>query len=259
MPHAADRAFQALLGRLQSDADVLGAFLSGSRGKGFASEHSDYDVVIVVRDGALPQSEVRYPFRYAADVDCTLHDLTGFRNYAAYGSPDAWDRYDFAHVDLLFDHTGELPRLIEVKGRIPEEHQRELLRGSLDAYVNGVYRSFKCLRNENVLGAKLEAAVSISALLTFVFALEGRHAPFPGYLERELNRYPLKQLPLQPCEMLVLVERALSAELGAQQKLLNLVDTLARDAGLSGVLADWGDDYGWMQFFSLPSSLRRKS
>lgn len=94
MPSAADRTFQVLLARLQSDADVLGVFLSGSRGNGFSTVHSDYDVVIVVRDGALTQCAVRYPFRYAVDVGCTLHDLTGFRDYAAYGSPDAWDRYD---------------------------------------------------------------------------------------------------------------------------------------------------------------------
>lgn len=154
---------------------------------------------------------------------------------------------------MLFDHTDELPQLIDDKGYIPEAHRDELLRESLDAYVNGVYRSLKCLRNTNILGAKLEAAVSVSALLTFLFALEGRHAPFPGYLERELSRYPLEHLPLQPGELLSLADRALSAELGAQQTLLNMVDTLAHNAGLGGVLADWGEDYGWMQSFSLSS------
>lgn len=252
----ADSTFQALLSRLQTDADVLGAFLSGSRGKGFATAYSDYDVVIIVRDGALTRCEAHYPFRYTADIDCTLHDLTGFRGHAAYGSPDAWDRYDFAHVELLFDHTGDLPRLLEEKGRIPPEHQRELLRGSLDAYINGVYRSLKCLRNASALGAKLEAAVSISALLTFLFALEGRHAPFPGYLERELSRYPLEHLPLHPDTLLLLIDRVLvSADLKAQQALLNTVDSLARDAGLGDVLADWGDDYGWVRTISLSASL----
>ena len=256
MPFDADSTFQALLGRLQTDADVLGAFLSGSRGKGFATAHSDYDVVIVVRDGALTRCEARYPFRYAAAIDCVLHDLTGFRNHAAYGSPDAWDRYDFAHVELLFDHTGDLPRLLEEKGRIPPEHQRELLRGSLDAYVNGLYRSLKCLRNASALGARLEAAVSISALLTFLFALEGRHAPFPGYLERELSRYPLEHLPLPSDMLLSLIDRVLvSADLEAQQALLERVDRLARDAGLEGVLLDWDEDYSWMQTFSLSASL----
>lgn len=258
MPPAADRAFQALLNRFRSDADVLGAFLSGSRGKGFATDHSDYDVVIVVRDGALKQCEARYPFRCAANIDCTLHDLTGFRNHAAYGSPDAWNRYDFAHVELLFDRTGELPRFIDDKGRIPEAHRNELLRESLDAYVNGVYRSLKCLRNANILGAKLEAAVSVSALLTFLFALEGRHAPFPGYLERELRQYPLEHLPLSPDTLLSLIDHVLvSANSKAQQALLKIVDSLARDAGLEGVLADWGEAYGWMQSFSLPSLLPR--
>lgn len=252
MPPAADKAFQALLGRLERDTDVLGAFLSGSRGKGFATVHSDYDVVVIVRDGTLARCEARYPFRYAAGIDCVLHDLTGFRNYAAYGSSEAWNRYDFAHTEVLFDRTGDLPRLLGAKGRVPETHQQELLRGSLDAYVNGLYRSLKCLRNTSVLGARLEAAVSISALLTFVFALEGRHAPFPGYLECELSRYPLEHLPLHPDELLSLIDRVLVADLEAQQALLEIVDGLPRDAGLEGVLADWGDDYSWMQSFSLP-------
>lgn len=255
MPPAADKAFQALLVQLQSDADVLGAFLSGSRGKGFATPHSDYDVVVIVRDGALARCRARYPFRYAAGIDCVLHDLAGFRDYAAYGSPEAWDRYDFAHTEVLFDRTGDLPRLIEAKGWVPETHQQELLRGSLDAYVNGLYRSLKCLRNTSVLGARLEAAVSVSALLTFLFALEGRHAPFPGYLERELSRYPLEHHPLHPDELhelLSLIDRVLVADLEAQQALLGTVDGLARDAGLGDVLADWGDDYSWMQSFWLP-------
>lgn len=140
MPPAADKAFQALLVQLQSDADVLGACLSGSRGKGFATPHSDYDVVVIVRDGTLARCRARYPFRYAAGIDCVLHDLAGFKGHAAYGSPEAWDRYDFAHVEGLFDRTGDLPRLIEAKGRIPPEHQRELLRESLDAYLASTVR-----------------------------------------------------------------------------------------------------------------------
>ena len=109
------------------------------------------------------------------------------------------------------------------------------------------------MRNANALGAKLEAAVSVSALLTFLFALEGRHAPFPGYLERELTCYPLEHLPLPPDALLMLIDRVLvSADLNAQQTLLEMVDGLARDAGLENVLVDWGEDYRWMRTFSLP-------
>ena len=250
MASPADHPFAALLDQIQNDPDVLGALLSGSRGKGFATAHSDYDVVIVVRDGALEGCQTRYPFRYAAYIDCALHDLEGFRSYAAFGSPEAWDRYDFAHMELLFDHTGELPGLVEQKGRVPDEHREAVLRASLDAYINGLYRSLKCVRNGNDLGARLEAAVSVPALLSFLFALEGRHAPFPGYLELELTRYPLARLPLSPDALLSLIDRVLvSADVGAQQQLLRMVGGSAREAGLGGVLADWGDDYGWMQRF----------
>lgn len=229
---------------------MLGALLSGSRGKGFATAHSDYDVVIVVRDGALDRCQTRYPFRYAAGVDCVVHDLSGFRSHAAFGSPEAWDRYSFAHVKLLFDHTGELPGVIEQKGRLPDEHREAVLRESLDAYINGLYRSLKCVRNGNDLGARLEAAVSVPALLSFLFALEGRHAPFPGYLELELTRYPLARLPLSSDALLSLIDRVLaSADVRAQQQLLRMVGGLAHEAGLVGVLAAWGDDYGWMQRF----------
>ena len=246
----ADHLFGALVAQLQNDPDVLGAFLSGSRGKGFATAHSDYDVVIVVRDGALDRCQARYPFRYAAGVDCVVYDLTGFRSYAAFGSPEAWDRYDFAHMELLFDHTGELPGLIEQKGRVPDEHREAVLRASLDAYINGLYRSLKCVRNGNDLGARLEAAVSVPALLTFLFALEGRHAPFPGYLEQELTHYPLARLPLSPDVLLSLIDWVLaSADVGAQQQLLRMVGGSAREAKLGDVLADWGDAYGWMQRF----------
>jgi hypothetical protein len=253
MPSPADQAFAELLEQLRRDSDVLGAFLSGSRGKGFSTVHSDYDVIIVVHDGKLAACQARYPFRYAAGIDCITHDLTGFYHYAAYGSLEAWNRYDFAHVQMLFDHTDDLPRLIKEKGRVPAEHQEEMLRETLDAYVNGLYRSLKCLRNASILGARLEAAVSVSALLTFLFALEGRHVPFPGYLERELNHYPLVGLPLGPEELLSLIDRVLvSADVEAQQAVLRMVDKLARDAGLSNVLADWGDDYAWMQNFTPP-------
>lgn len=128
MPPAADKAFAVLLDQIKQDSDVLGALLSGSRGKGFATAHSDYDVILIVCDGALARCQARYPFRYAAGIDCVVHDLTGFSSHAAFGSPEAWDRYDFAHIELLFDHSGKLPQLIEQKGRVPAEHRETVLR-----------------------------------------------------------------------------------------------------------------------------------
>lgn len=251
MPTPAEKAFEALMAKLQADTDVLSAFLSGSRGKGFATPASDYDVVIVVHDDAIARCQVRYPFHYDPCIDCVVVAFSKFRTYAALGSPDAWDRYAFTHVKVLSDRTGgEVQALVDEKGRVPYDRRDELLRGSLDAFLNGVYRALKCVRNRNDLGARLEAANSVAPLLEFLFALEGRHAPFAGYLERELATYPLRRLPLTPTDLLDSINRVLQAEVATLQKLLRVVDVLGKQEGFGDVFEAWGEAYPWMQRFT---------
>ena len=241
----------ALFDRLRTDQGVLGVFLSGSRGKGFHTAASDYDVYIVVQDGSLESARQRYPFRYSPVIDCIVTSLSEFSTYAEPGSSGAWDRYTFAHAEVLFGGAkAEIQRLVDRKGRLLPELRTQTLRNALDAYLNAVYRSFKCLKRSDDLGAKLEASLSVSPLLTFLFGLKGRHAPFMGYLERELNAYPLKVLPVSAAELLTGLEKTLQADVGAMQTLLRHVDTLGHAKGLGEDLADvfegWGEVYGWL-------------
>lgn len=244
-------AFTALREQLYADEDVLGVFLSGSRGKGFYTASSDYDVYIVTRDDAVNRAKQRYPFRYGADIDCIVVSLTEFRAYAEWDGGSHWDRYSFAHVNVLFERAGgTIQKLIEQKGKVPAEHRLELLRNALDACLNATYRSFRCRKRGDELGAKLEAAVSLPFLLEFLFALEGRHAPFAGYLERELQTYPLRALPLSTTKLLSYVGRALNADVEAQKRLLGYVDGLGHVEGLGDVFTGWGKAYPWMLTFS---------
>ena len=246
-----EQPFAALLDQLRADQDVVGAFLSGSRGKAFHTASSDYDVYVVVQDAAAERTKLRYSFRYSAAIDCIVISLSEFRDYAEWGGSDHWDRYAFAHVKVLFEHTGgTIQKLVEQKGGIPTEHRTSVLRSSLDAYLNAVYRSFKCLKRGDKLGAKLEAAASVPLLLTFLFALESRHAPFAGYLARELETYPLSVLPLPVAEFLAHLDRVLTAEVRAQQTLLRCVDRLGHAEGLENVFKGWDDAYPWMLNFS---------
>ena len=66
--------------RLRADGSVLGVFLSGSRGKGFHTDTSDYDVYIVVHDESLEPARQRYPFRYSSIIDCIVASLSEFRD-----------------------------------------------------------------------------------------------------------------------------------------------------------------------------------
>ncbi len=184
-----------------------------------------------------------------------MTSLAEFEAYAAWGSPFAWDRDSFAHAAVPVDKTGRLRRLVDEKASVPEEHRRPLVRKALDAYINSVYRSLKCLRNGNRLGARLEAADSIGHALTVIFALEGRLRPYYGYLERELRAYPLRAFPLSPGELLAVVGAILEdSDPAPQQRLLAVVEADCRRAGHGDMIDEWGADYEWMTRFRTPET-----
>lgn len=151
---------------------------------------------------------------------------------------------------MLIDREGTIAPLVVAEGAIPEERRLPLARGALDAYVNSLYRSAKCWRNRNALGARLEAADSIGHLLTVIFALEGRHRPYYGYLERKLRAVPLERFPLDAEGLLARID-AISAtgDLAAQQELLGHVEGVCRAAGIADVLDTWGEGYPWMKTY----------
>lgn len=74
---------------------------------------------------------------------------------------------------VLVDKTGRVRCLVADEGRTPEEQRRTYVRGALDAYINGVYRSLKRLGNGNRLGSRLEAADSIGYELTVISRSRG--------------------------------------------------------------------------------------
>ncbi len=192
-----DERFQRLMEAAREDPEVVGAALIGSRGKGFPSEVSDYDVMVMVRDETPGERRRWYEGQSGEGIECWTFSTGEFaRQATSWGREFAWEiawheRYAYADAAVLVDKTGELRRLIAWKGVVPEDLRVPLLRESLDGYVNSLYRSLKCLRNGNRLGARLEAADEIGYALTFIFVLEGRHRPYYGYLERELRARPL--------------------------------------------------------------------
>ncbi|MGH2557504.1 MAG: nucleotidyltransferase domain-containing protein [Thermomicrobiales bacterium] len=249
MTSAAER-YERMIEDARADPGVVGVVLSGSRGKGFGTEASDYDVCVVVRDDAPPACRARYEEADGDGIDAGVMALGDFTTYAAWGSPFEWDRYGFAHAAVPVDKTGQLRQLVDEKGRIPEEEREPFIRTWLDAYINGVYRSLKCVRNGNRRGARLEAADALGYALTVIFAIEGRHRPYFGYLEREPRVYPLQTFPLDPDELLAMIDAVLDeADVPTQQRLLAIVDDLCRPAGFGDVFDGWGADYQWMQTF----------
>jgi predicted nucleotidyltransferase len=252
-----DEAFQRLLRGARDDSEIVGLVLTGSRGKGFGTAASDYDVLLIVRPESLTAFRTRlYDAEYWPGFDWWVTSLPELETVAAeWGEPLAWDifcneRYSFADVSVVLDKTGQLQRLVDDKGFIPPERRRSVVCTSLGAYTNSLYRSLKCLEKGNRLGARLEATDAVAHALTAIFALEGRHRPYYGYLARELAARPLQHFPVAPDELLLMIETILdSADVATQQRLLAAIDPLGREAGCADAFDEWEERYAWMQHF----------
>lgn len=247
-----EEQFAQLLEEAKTNPDIVGFFLGGSRGKGFENEQSDYDPRMIVKNEVAKTYHEKYESMVLEEIDLVVMSLSEFRDYALWGTPKAGDRYDFTHVKALVDKTGEVQKLIDDKGSIPDDNRNDFIAQTLDAYINGVYRSVKCFRNHNETGARLEASTSILYLLDLVFALHNRPKPFYGYLERELKAYPLEKLPWSGEEFLEKLLTILSnADPETQQEILKTVEKLFRKEGFGRVFDNWEGKDKWTMTYRL--------
>ncbi len=241
-----ENLYNQILEEAKTDDNIIGLFLKGSRGKGFQNENSDYDIKIIVKDEVADEYKTKYSKLKNIGIDLSVQSLSEFRMYAEWGTDFAWDRYDFARVKAIVDKTGEIQTLIDSKGTIPESEWKKFTSERIDDYINGVFRSVKCFRNKNIIGAHIESASSVTNLIIVLFALHKRLAPFYGYLEKELNVAPLDKLPISSAELLDKISIVLkTADLETQQELLKMVEELARKEGFGEVFDSWEGKDKW--------------
>ncbi len=239
--------FEALLRQAREDPDVLGVVLTGSHAQGLATPGSDYDVRVILRDEAGIGTQTRYPAEAFPNVDLRVMPLREFVTYAGWDTPFAWDRYSFAHAQVLEDRGGVVRALVEEKGRIPAQQQSSFVRAALDAFINSVYRALKCARKGNTLCARLEVSEAVQHALAVIFALEGRIRPYPGSLEHELRTYPLQTFPMTGDDLLRLIAAIVErGDTVALQQLFSAILDRARQTGHGDVIDAWGNDIAWL-------------
>ena len=248
------QVYEALLKRAKEDPAVLAFWLGGSRGKDRPTEHSDYDIVILVAEDAYKtfcdELGLEGPFQgnWRPGVDLSVGTLSGFADAAAWDSAERWGRYGHADVKALVDKTGEAQPLIDAKACVPQEHVAGFIQASLDHAINQAYRALKCLRDGLPDASRLEAADGVDPFFDAVFALHGgRLRPYYKYLRWELETRPLTQLPTGGAE---LMDRALDV-LGdgggpALSALLSETQSAFRAAGHGAVFDGWGDKLDWI-------------
>lgn len=246
--------YETLLQRAQDDPAILAFWLSGSRGKLRPTQHSDYDIVIVVAEDAyrafFREFGLAAPFQgdWRPGVDLTLATLASIEAAAAWDSPERGYRYGYAHVTALVDKTGEAQPLIDAKACVPADAVPGFIRDSLDHVINQAYRALKCLRDGLPDASRLEAAEGVNPFFDAVFALHGgRLRPYYKYLRWELETWPLTQFPTGDA---ALMDRALgvlgSGGGAALSGLLRETEPAFRAAGHDAVYDGWGATLDWI-------------
>jgi len=239
--------FQAVREASRQSVDILGFVVTGSRGKGFANQWSDYDFAIFVADGALEKYQEKYK-TFPPGGRLYIFTLDSFRERLPWRGLLHWERYTWAHLTVENDRSdGAIQKLLDEAGRVPIDRVEEHIRQSLRWYFNQVYHSLKNLRADNLIGYRLEAAESIRPFLEAVFCLHDRRlVPYYKYLRWELETYPLVKLKLSADDLLQCLTQILeTGDWLTQQRLL-------REAKRVFTLEGYGHFFDWkMARFSL--------
>ena len=241
-----EEMYQTLLTEAVGHQKVLGVVLGGSRGKDatFLTEHSDYDVVVILDDAAEDVVKTQFERFSSPTFDVRVCSLSEFTDYAAWGTEYSWDRYNFAHNTPALDKTGSIASLVKDKGTLPEVAQKSFVTDSLDSYINSVYRSAKYWRDGKQFAALLDASESLPYLMDALYGLEGRVKPYNKYFEWELEHYPLALLPWPVDEFVHDYKTILTTgDLATQEKIFTHVKRLFSTNGYAETIDAWKGKY----------------
>ena len=82
--------WERLVAHVRSSDAAVGLILSGSRGRGLGGADSDWDGYLIVVDEAAREA---FAFPDDPRLELSVLTMTEFREYAAPGTPEAWDAY----------------------------------------------------------------------------------------------------------------------------------------------------------------------
>jgi hypothetical protein len=241
-----EEKYQLVLEESKTNKDILGLFLGGSRGKSdeFLTKDSDMDVYVILSDTASDELKEKLKAYGSSWFEIRVLTLSEFTRYAEFGSSKDWDRYNFSHNKAIVDKTGEIQKLMDEKGVLPEPVREELIKESIDSYLNQVYRSAKYWRDGKNLSAYIDATESLPFLMTALYALENRLKPYNKYFEWELKNHPLKLLSWGVDEFISDYKHILeTGDIKTQEKILKDVKKLFTDNGFKDIFSEWKEYY----------------
>jgi hypothetical protein len=136
--HDSQSAYEAFIRRAESDPNVLGVLLHGSRGfDAYVTAESDVDVIVVV-----DHEPDAWQTPHGGPLEAWPMTLGEFREHAMPGNRDAWNRSAFLGVQVVLDKLdGEIGRIVQRKRELTDDEARAIVTTSIDDYINALFRS----------------------------------------------------------------------------------------------------------------------
>jgi len=213
-----------LLRRCETDPDVVGLVLSGSRPRNMATEHSDFDVYVILQEHNGRWSTSRTP-----ELDTIVMSVDDLADTSV-----RWQRYSYRGAQVVMDRLdGRIADLVHAQATLTLTEADSLVREQLDGYLNYVYRAAKSRRDGRLDLAKLDEIEAAPWFLETLFALHGRIRPYNKFLRWELDNHPLPA----PWTADYLID----ALTGQPSTLFAELELIVREKGFGDVLDEWDD------------------
>lgn len=233
-------------------SDLLGLVLSGSVGRGIATERSDLDVYVVLTEAGMRGRATSH----SSTVDEIPLAISDLERIPPFGTNGWYFRWSFAWAPVLLDRTqGRLQAALHRQATVTTDEAESILveHDRLDGWLNYAYRALKSDRDGRALEARLDAVESVPWLLDVIFTLAGRVRPYHKYLPWELVQHPLPHWHSE--ELLTLLTATLDGDPAAIRATFKRVETLCAgsdsdrpNAVLTPIIQDWGDELELLRF-----------
>jgi hypothetical protein len=232
---------------LKYGAELMGLVLSGSAGRGLATEQSDLDVYVVLTDTGMRGVCDTSRSTTVDEIPVTISEL---ERRPPFGSRGWWLRWSFAWAPVLLDRSeGRLQTALRQQATVtPGEAEAILVdHDRLDGWLNYAFRAVKNDRDGHAIERRLDAAESVPWLLDVIFTLAGRVRPYNKYLSWELREHSLPAWHAD--DLLTFIAATIDGDPSAIRAAFERVesqcaafDSERHEPVLTPIINSWGDD-----------------
>lgn len=230
---------------------LLGLVLSGSAGRGLATDRSDLDLLVILTPEIVnsPSS----PRLHTPELEQIPLTLDRLETTAPFGDSQYAYRWSYAWAPVLADLTGgRVASAIERQTRLTPDEALQLMlqHDRLGGWLNLTFRALKSARDGQMLEAQLDAVEALPFFLDIVFGLEGLVRPYNKYLPWAIANHPLADWRAD--ELLAVIEQMRHGSPDALRLGISKVHQVAlrfadsqNNSEIPEAFAEWyPDDYG---------------